>query len=88
LFGDEPTGALNSSTTREVMDIINLINAEGTTVIIVTHDMKVAARASKVIYLIDGNIKDQLNLGKYEDNSEKRSLREKKLSDWLESQGF
>lgn len=88
LFGDEPTGALNSSTTREVMDIINSINAEGTTVIIVTHDMKVAARASKVIYLIDGNIKDQLNLGKYEDNSEKRSLREKKLSDWLESQGF
>lgn len=88
LFGDEPTGALNSSTTSEVMDIINNVNSEGTTVIIVTHDAKVAARASRVIYLTDGNIHDELSLGKYEGDEKSKSSREKKLSDWLEKQGF
>lgn len=88
LFGDEPTGALNSSTTKEVMDIINNINAEGTTVIIVTHDAKVAARASRVIFLMDGNIHDELVLGKYEDHEKIRASREKRLSEWLDEQGF
>lgn len=88
LFGDEPTGALNSSTTREVMDIINAINTEGTTVIIVTHDARVASRASRVIFLIDGNIHDELALGKYEADEEEKSSREKRLSEWLEKQGF
>lgn len=88
LFGDEPTGALNSSTTSEVMDIINNVNSEGTTVIIVTHDAKVAARASRVIYLTDGNIHDELSLGKYEGDAKSKSSREKNLSDWLEKQGF
>jgi putative ABC transport system ATP-binding protein len=88
LFGDEPTGALNSSTTREVMDIINAINTEGTTVIIVTHDARVASRASRVIFLIDGNIHDELALGKYKVDEEEKSSREKRLSEWLEKQGF
>lgn len=88
LFGDEPTGALNSSTTKEVMDIINSVNAEGTTVIIVTHDAKVAARASRVVYLMDGNIHDELTLGKYEGDEKTKSSREKILSEWLEKQGF
>lgn len=88
LFGDEPTGALNSSSTREVMDIINTINAEGTTVIIVTHDAKVASRASRVLYILDGNIHDELSLGDYRNDEMDRSSREKKLSSWLESQGF
>lgn len=88
LFGDEPTGALNSSTTREVMDIINSVNIEGTTVIIVTHDAKVAARADRVIFLMDGNIHDELTLGKYCGDEQKKSSREKKLSEWLEKHGF
>ena len=89
LFGDEPTGALNSSTSREVLDIINTINKEGVTVIIVTHDVKVAARADKVIFLMDGNINDELSLGKHEeDEEEKTSSKEKKLYLWLEKQGF
>jgi putative ABC transport system ATP-binding protein len=88
LFGDEPTGALNSSATREVMDIINSVNAEGTTVIIVTHDAKVAARASRVIYLMDGNIHDELALEKYDGSEKTKSSREKRLSEWLEKQGF
>lgn len=88
LFGDEPTGALNSSTTREVMDIINNVNAEGTTVIIVTHDTKVAVRASRVIYLMDGNIHEELTLGKYFGDDQTKLSREKRLSEWLEKQGF
>jgi putative ABC transport system ATP-binding protein len=90
LFGDEPTGALNSSATKEVMDIINKINAEGRTVILVTHDAKVAARADRVIFLTDGHIHDELEMGKYESasNGEKHADREKRLSEWLEKQGF
>jgi putative ABC transport system ATP-binding protein len=88
LFGDEPTGALNSSTTKEVMDIINNINAEGTTVIIVTHDAKVAARASRIIYLTDGNIHNELSLGVYGGGETGKMSRENRLNDWLEKQGF
>ncbi|WP_041219641.1 ABC transporter ATP-binding protein [Desulfitobacterium dichloroeliminans] len=88
LFGDEPTGSLNSSTTKEVMDSINGVNGEGTTVIIVTHDAKVAARASRVIFLMDGSINDELNLGQYEIDDGKQVLREKRLAEWLEGQGF
>lgn len=89
LFGDEPTGSLNSSATKEVMDIINNINNDGTTVIIVTHDAKVAVRASRIIYLVDGNIHNELILGKYiEDETEEKIKRNKMLHDWLEKQGF
>lgn len=88
LFGDEPTGALNSTATSEVMNIINTVNDEGTTVIIVTHDAKVAARAGRVIYLMDGKIHNELSLGKYEGNEETKPIRERKLMEWLEQQGF
>jgi len=88
LFGDEPTGALNSSTSKEVMDIINSVNREGTTVIIVTHDAKVAARASRVIYLMDGTIHAELALGKYEGDEQPKTLRRDLLSEWLQKQGF
>jgi len=87
LFGDEPTGALNSRVTNEVMEIFNNVNREGTTIIVVTHDVKVAARGSRVIFLMDGDIHDELLLGKYEGHTEKSS-REKRLSEWLEKQGF
>lgn len=88
LFGDEPTGALNSSTTREVMDIINSVNTDGTTVIIVTHDARVAARANRVIFLMDGCIHNELTLEKYDGDATKKLSREKRLSEWLEKQGF
>lgn len=86
IFGDEPTGALNSGATKEIMDIINEVNAEGTTVMLVTHDAKVAARADRVIFLSDGNITDEIVLGKYEEKS--FSERENKMTQWLGKQGF
>ncbi len=88
LFGDEPTGALNSRTSNEVMDIVQTINSEGTTVMIVTHDAKVAARAGRIIFLLDGVIHDELKLGSYVADEYRISYREKKLSEWLKIQGF
>lgn len=86
LFGDEPTGALNSSATREVMDIINQINRQGTTVLLVTHDAKVAARAERIIYLEDGSVKEALELGRFLETEV--ADREEKLKEWLEKMGF
>ena len=86
LLGDEPTGALNSSATKEVMDILNEINSRGTTVLLVTHDAKVAARADRVIYLEDGRVKENLELGRFvKEDMEKR---EDSLKIWLEKMGF
>ncbi|QSX05669.1 ABC transporter ATP-binding protein [Sedimentibacter sp. zth1] len=86
IFGDELTGALNSAATNEIMDIINEVNAEGTTVMLVTHDAKVATRADRVIFLSDGNITDEIFLGKYQEKS--FSERESKMTQWIGSQGF
>jgi len=86
IFGDEPTGALNSGASKEIMDIINEVNAEGTTVMLVTHDAKVASRADRVIFLSDGNITDEIVLGKYEKNS--LSERENKMIEWLGKHRF
>lgn len=86
VFGDEPTGALNSSATQEVMDILNQINQEGTAILLVTHDLRVAARADRVIYLEDGCVKDELVQGRYEKAD--LSTREKRLRYWLEEMGF
>lgn len=86
LFADEPTGALNRSMTEEVMDIISRINAEGTAVMLVTHDAGVAARADRVIFLKDGCIGAEKRLGRFQKAGRKE--RESELKKWLESQGF
>ena len=86
LLGDEPTGALNSSATKEVMDILNEINSRGTTVLLVTHDAKVAARADRVIYLEDGRVKENLELGRFV--KEDMAKRGDSLKIWLEKMGF
>lgn len=65
IFGDEPTGALNSKAAQEIMDILSLINREGTTIMIVTHDAKVAAQSEKVLFMEDGHIIDELSLGRF-----------------------
>lgn len=86
IFGDEPTGSLNSLASKEIMDIINEINRAGTTVIIVTHDPKMAARSNRVIFLADGNIANEIELGNYE---EKKAIeRENQMIQWLGEQIF
>ena len=96
IFADEPTGALNRSASDEVMSILNSLNEDGTTMMIVTHDMKVAAKCSKVMYIVDGNIKGELELGKLstsEDGTVKDMKtvvkeREKKINNWLSDMGW
>lgn len=87
IFADEPTGALNRSASEEVMKMLTLLNREGKTIMLVTHDIKVAAKCSRVLYIVDGNIK-----GEYipDDGKEVESdkERERKLSNWLNDMGW
>lgn len=66
IFGDEPTGALNSRAAQEIMDILSQIHAEGTTVMLVTHDAKVAAQTERVMFLCDGKIISELEFSTYD----------------------
>ena len=56
IFADEPTGALNKSASEEVMDALKKLNNEGTTILMVTHDSKMASRCSRILYMLDGRI--------------------------------
>lgn len=87
LFADEPTGALNSSAAEDVMSVLQKINQEGTTIMMVTHDVKVAAHSERILYMIDGNIEGEYNLDKFNENSELKE-RESGLSRWLLNMGF
>lgn len=67
LFADEPTGALNSKSAEEILSLLVDINKEGTAILLVTHDAKVAARADRVLFAKDGNIVSELPLQKFGD---------------------
>ena len=96
LFADEPTGALNSKASMEVLNEMVKANEAGTTVLMVTHSEKVAASSDRIIYLMDGDIQGELVLGKINASggsdtisaTEKLSLRERKLRKWLEEMGW
>jgi putative ABC transport system ATP-binding protein len=85
LLGDEPTGALDSTAAAEIMDIIGELNAEGMTIMLVTHDAKVAARTARVLYMIDGQIVGDRNQGTY--TGDDLDDRYAGLTEWLLGQG-
>ena len=87
IFADEPTGALNRASSDEVMDELVRLNREGTTIMMVTHDVKVAARCTRVMYIVDGNIKGEYNLGEYTGSADMRD-RERILNNWLLEMGW
>ena len=87
LFADEPTGALNSKASNEVMQEIRKINNRGTGVMMVTHSVRVAAQSDRVIYLVDGNIKGDVTLGRLE-SEEDIMPRDQWLNGWLMNQGW
>ncbi len=68
IFGDEPTGALNSTSAQEIMDLLAAINREGTTVMLVTHDPKIAARTERILFMSDGAIVNELRLPEFTGN--------------------
>lgn len=87
IFADEPTGALNKQNSIEVMEELNRINEEGTSIMLVTHDMKVASRCKRVLYMEDGDIRDEITLGKWSSEPDIRS-RERSLNNWLIKLGW
>ena len=87
IFADEPTGALNRNASDEVMEELAKINEEGTTIMLVTHDIKVAAKCTRVLYIVDGNIKGEYNSGRYTSSLQLRE-RERALNHWLLEMGW
>lgn len=85
VFADEPTGALNSMNATNVLDVMSEVNAQGQSIVMVTHDMKTARRANRILYLKDGVILDELNLGMYCKGDEERH---KTLREFLENMGW
>lgn len=69
IFGDEPTGALNSKSANEIMDIFTSIHVQGTAIVLVTHDIKVAAYAQRVLFMSDGCLVDELVLSHSQNDS-------------------
>ncbi|WP_249901990.1 ABC transporter ATP-binding protein [Paenibacillus sp. PK3_47] len=65
IFGDEPTGALNREAAEEIMDLLAEINDEGTAVMLVTHDAKVAAKTTRILFMSDGKIVSELTLPQF-----------------------
>lgn len=82
LFADEPTGALNKKNSEEVMNIFSSLSRQGQTVLLVTHDIQAALHGSRILYLEDGKIIGELELGNYDDTNRER---EDKLNSWLSS---
>lgn len=87
IFADEPTGALNSKAAADVMRELINANRDGTSIMMVTHSVRVAAMSDKVLYLMDGDIQGEVQLGKLTDEKEITD-RERRLSSWLMEQGW
>ena len=96
LFADEPTGALNSQNTTNVLDILSELNTQGQSIVMVTHTVKAAERGNRIIYLSDGVISSECDLGPYvgdyrDEANLNRDLaieRHRKLKDFLQEQGW
>ena len=85
LFADEPTGALNSKTGLDVLDTLSRFNEQGQSVVMVTHDMRSARRGNRILYLKDGSILGECDLGRYVSGDRARHER---LSSFLEEMGW
>lgn len=85
LFADEPTGALNSKTGLDVLNLLTRFNEQGQSVVMVTHDMRSARRGNRILYLKDGVILGECELGKYVHGD---SSRHEKLSAFLREMGW
>ena len=85
LFADEPTGALNSQTGLDVLDTLTRFNQQGQSVVMVTHDMRSARRGNRILYLKDGVILGECDLGRYSPGD---TQRHKKLTAFLQDMGW
>jgi len=88
IFGDEPTGALNSTASNEIMALLADIHCNGTTILLVTHDVRVAAKTERVLFLLDGKIAGEYRLGVYDATCDDLKAREESLTTWLAGMQF
>lgn len=83
LFADEPTGALNKQSSLDVLDLLSDFNEAGQTILLVTHDLRTAIRATRIIYIEDGCVKGELKMSPFKANESK--ARETQVNAWLAS---
>lgn len=88
IFGDEPTGALDSKSSADIMSILAEINNEGTTIMLVTHDAKVATKTERILFMVDGNLVAQKKMSKYDNQHDDIKKREESIMKWLVENGF
>lgn len=89
LLCDEPTGSLNSAQTKRVMDLLSELNQKGQTIILVTHDTKVAVRGKRIVYIEDGHAGGELTFTKAEGAGQERvDKKEQELMDFLKERGW
>lgn len=87
LLCDEPTGSLNSAQSGIVMELLSRLNKKGQTIILVTHDIKVAVRGRRIIYIEDGGVEGELNFeGDVQEGTYKQ--REEELMAFLQTRGW
>lgn len=86
LFADEPTGQLNSASSRDVLDIFTDIHKNGQSIVMVTHDLKTALRGTRVLYLRDGGVVGDYSMPNFceDDIKERRN----NLTSFLEDMGW
>lgn len=85
VFADEPTGALNRKNTEDVLDLLTEFNNKGQSILMVTHDVRAAVRANRILYLEDGKICGELNLKPYSKSETDIKDREAQVNAWLTS---
>ena len=85
VFADEPTGALNSHTGKAVLDTLTKFNEKGQSIVMVTHDITSARRGNRILYVKDGEIAGECNLGQYVTGDKERH---QKLNDFLAKMGW
>ena len=86
VFADEPTGALNATQSQAVLNLLTDVHLKGQSILMVTHDIKAASRANRLLYIKDGKIDGVLQLDQFDTGS--LEGREKQIFDFIMSKGW
>ena len=86
LFADEPTGALNSASGQDVLDVFTELHSNGQSIVMVTHDLKTALRGNRVLYLKDGRVEGEHKMPVYGTDDIKE--RRESLQRFLDEMGW